>query len=58
MPIMKALRVIDAAASVVLSSRATVGSEARYMSIPSGAIAVSAARVTITGAGIPKETLT
>ena len=55
MPIMKALRVMEAAASVVCSSSAMVGSEAIYMSMPSGAMAVSAARVTIVAGESPNE---
>ena len=54
---MNALNVRDAFVLVVFRSSATAGSAARYMSVASGAIAVSIARTTIKMGESPKEVL-
>ena len=55
---MNALRVRDAFVLVVFRFSATAGSAARYMSVASGAIAVSNARTTMKRGDSPKEVLT
>ena len=55
---MNALNVRDAFVLVVFRSSATAGSAARYMSVASGAIAVSNARTTMKRGDSPKEVLT
>ena len=57
MPSMNELRVRDAFVLVVFRSSATAGSAARYMSVASGAIAVSNARTTMKRGDSPKEVL-
>ena len=56
-PTMNALNVSDAFVLVVFRSSATAGSAARYMSVASGAIAVSSARTTIKMGDSPNEVL-
>ncbi|CNL06419.1 Uncharacterised protein [Mycobacterium tuberculosis] len=54
---MNALNVSDAFVLVVFRFSATEGSAARYMSVASGAIAVSSARTTMKRGDSPKEVL-
>ena len=56
-PTMNALNVSDAFVLVVFRFSATEGSAARYMSVASGAIAVSSARTTMKRGDSPKEVL-
>ena len=54
---MNALRVNEAFVLVVFRFSATAGNAARYMSVASGAIAVSSARTTIKMGDSPNEVL-
>ena len=54
---MNALRVNEAFVLVVFRFSATAGSAARYMSVASGAIAVSNAKTTMKRGDSPKEVL-